>query len=86
VDALRAEKYGVTCVDAEGKSGPVEVVFTIVKRRDVRDVVGLIKKFNPHAFYSMEEVVFVEKGIFPLRKSWSDFSLQRIFRPFRKGK
>lgn len=86
LDTLRAEEYGVTSVDAEGKNGPVKVVFTIVQRRDVRDIVGLIKKFNPHAFYSMEEVVFVEKGIFPFRKSWSDFSLLKLFRPFRKGK
>jgi uncharacterized protein YebE (UPF0316 family) len=86
LDALRADEYGVTSVDAEGKSGPVKVVFTIVQRRDVRAVVGLIKRFNPHAFYSMEEVVFVEKGVFPLRKNWSDFSLLKIFKPFRKGK
>ena len=86
VECLKSENYGVTSVDGHGTSGEVKVVFTIVKRRDVLDVVSLIKKFNPHAFYSMEEVVFVEKGIFPLRKSWSDFSLQRIFRPFRKGK
>lgn len=86
VDALRSEKYGVTSVDADGRSGPVKVVFTIVQRRDVRAVVDLIKNFNPHAFYSIEEVGFVEKGVFPLRETWSGFSLLRLFRPFRKGK
>jgi len=86
VDFLKAENYGVTSVDGHGTSGQVKVVFTIVPRREVRSVVELIKKFNPHAFYSIEEVGLVQRGIFPVRKSWRDFSLLGLFRPFRKGK
>ena len=86
VDFLKEENYGVTSVDGHGTSGQVKVVFTIVPRREVRSVVELIKKFNPHAFYSIEEVGLVEKGIFPMRKSWRDFSLFGLFKPFRKGK
>jgi len=86
VERLRAEDYGVTSVDGHGTSGEVQVVFTIVLRREVPKVIGLIKRFNPHAFYSIEDVGFVEKGVFPLRKSWWDYSLLKIFRPFRKGK
>ena len=86
VDFLKAENYGVTSVDGHGTSGQVKVVFTIVPRREVSSVVELIKKFNPHAFYSIEEVGLVERGIFPVRRSWRDFSLLGLFRPFRKGK
>jgi len=82
----KAENYGVTCVDGHGTSGQVKVVFTIVPRREVRSVVELIKKFNPNAFYSIGEVGLVESGIFPVRRSWRDFSLLGLFRPFRKGK
>jgi len=86
VEFLKAENYGVTCVDGHGTSGQVKVVFTIVPRREVRSVVELIKKFNPNAFYSIGEVGLVESGIFPVRRSWRDFSLLGLFRPFRKGK
>jgi len=86
VDFLKGENYGVTSVDGHGTSGEVKVVFTIVPRREARSVVELIKKFNPHAFYSIEEVGLVERGIFPVRRSWRDFSLLGLFRPFRKGK
>ena len=86
VEYLKAEDYGVTSVDGHGTVGQVKVVFTIVPRREVRRAVDLIKKFNPQAFYSIEEVGFVEKGIFPFRKGWRDFNLLRLFRPFRKGK
>ena len=86
VDFLKAENYGVTSIDGHGTSGQVKVVFTIVPRREVRSVVELIKKFNPNAFYSIEEVGLVESGIFPARKSRRDFGLFNLFRPFRKGK
>jgi len=86
VECLKAEDYGVTSVDGHGTSGEVKVIFTIVQRREARSVIDLIKRFNPQAFYSIEEVGFVEKGIFPLRKSWRDINLLRLFRPFRKGK
>lgn len=86
VEHLKAKNYGVTSVDGHGTSGEVKVVFTIVHRREAPSVVELIKKFNPQAFYSIEEVGFVERGIFPDRKSWQNSSLIRLFRPFRKGK
>ena len=86
VDFLKTENYGVTSIDGHGTSGQVKVVFTIVPRREVSSVVELIKKFNPNAFYSIEEVGLVKKGIFPARKSWLNFNLFEPFRPFRKGK
>lgn len=86
VECLKSENYGVTSVDGHGTSGEVKVVFTIVPRREVQNVVELVKKFNPNAFYSIEEVGFVEKGIFPVRRSWQDSFLLRLFKPFRKGK
>ena len=85
VERLKAENYGVTSIDGHGTSGQVKVVFTVVPRREVPKVVGLIKVFNPQAFYSVEEVGFVEKGVFPLRKSWRNSVFLKIFGAFRKG-
>ena len=82
IEYLKSAEYGVTIVDAKGSAGNVQVVFTIVRRREVATVVSLIKQFNPKAFYTIEEVGFVEQGIFPVRKTW----LNNLFRPFRKGK
>jgi len=86
VNVLKAQGYGVTSVDGHGSEGQVKVVFTIVLRREVRSLVGLIKEFNPHAFYSIEDVGFVEKGVFPLRRSWTNSNLSELFRLFKKGK
>lgn len=70
---------------ADVSIGPVEVVFTIVPWRDVASVVELVKKFNPRAFYSIEEVDAVERGVFPAHRQWHPFSFLGPFRPFRKG-
>ena len=86
VERLQEDGYGVTSVDGHGSRGQVKVVFTVVARRQVSDVVHLIRTFNPHAFYSIEEVGYVEKGIFPLRQSGWGSGVLRLFRPFRKGK
>lgn len=86
VENLKSADYGVTSVDGHGTAGQVKVVFTIVPRREVSSVVDLIKKFNPQAFYSIEEVGFVEKGIFPPKQMGSFTNFLRLFRPFRKGK
>jgi uncharacterized protein YebE (UPF0316 family) len=86
LERLRQQNYGVTSVDGQGGAGPVQVIFTIVPRREVGGVVELVKGFNPQAFYSIEEVGFVEKGVFPLKKEWRYMGLTRFLRPFRKGK
>jgi uncharacterized protein YebE (UPF0316 family) len=86
LERLRKNDYGVTSLNAQGAEGPVQVLFTIVPRREVRTVVELVKAFNPRAFYSIEEVGFVEKGVFPLKKDCRFVGLERFLRPFRKGK
>jgi uncharacterized protein YebE (UPF0316 family) len=61
---LRSAGYGVTHVDAHGAQGPVKVIFTIVKRKDVDHVLGIIKSKNPLAFYTVEDVRSVREGVF----------------------
>ena len=86
VEYLKSADYGVTSVDGHGTAGQVKVVFTIIPRREAKRVVDLIKKFNPKAFYSIEEVGFVEKGVLPPKQIGSLANFVRFFRPFRKGK
>jgi uncharacterized protein YebE (UPF0316 family) len=86
IELLKDKDYGVTSVDGYGVSGEVKIIFTIVPRREISSVVELIKKYNPQAFYSIEEVGYVERGVFPAKKPWHNYGLLKLFRPFRKGK
>jgi uncharacterized membrane-anchored protein YitT (DUF2179 family) len=67
VKALKARGYGLTVLDAEGATGPVKVVFTIIERHDIPRIVPLIKEFNPQAFYTIEDVRFVSENVLPFR-------------------
>jgi uncharacterized protein YebE (UPF0316 family) len=50
IDFLKCTGCGVTHVDAQGAMGPVKIIFTIVKRKDVDQVLEIIRQYNPLAF------------------------------------
>jgi uncharacterized protein YebE (UPF0316 family) len=65
IERFRKAGHGVTCIPAQGMEGDVEIVFTIVPRKDVQKVVATVRGFNPDAFCSIEDVRDVKAGIFP---------------------
>jgi uncharacterized protein YebE (UPF0316 family) len=84
---LRCEGFGVTSMKAEGIDGKVDVIYLTIKRQDYEKVTGMIKEFNPKAFYTLEQVQFVSEGIFPRKKAkpvWKPHL--GPFRFWRKGK
>lgn len=66
---LKDSGYGVTHVDAQGAMGPVEIIFTIVKRKDIHAVLEIVRQCNPLAFFTVEDVRSVRKGVFPLART-----------------
>jgi uncharacterized protein YebE (UPF0316 family) len=65
IDYMKEQNFGVTSIDGEGSNGPVNLIFTVIKRTDLPRVIEKIKQFNPKAFYSIEDVRFVSEGVFP---------------------
>lgn len=61
---LRSAGYGVTSVEGKGETGEVKVIFTLIKRRQLPDVVAVIKKYSPKAFYSIEDVRFASGAVY----------------------
>ena len=65
VGRLRDAGYGVTRVEGEGVKGRVQLVYTVVKRRNVEQVLAIIHELKPNTFVSIEEIRSTEKGVFP---------------------
>jgi uncharacterized protein YebE (UPF0316 family) len=86
VNYLRSQNYGVTTIDGEGATGQVKMVFSIIRRQDLPDVVELIKKLHPGAFYSIEDVKSVSEGVFPGERRRFFIPYSEAIRFFRKGK
>ncbi|MBS4014373.1 MAG: DUF2179 domain-containing protein [Bacteroidetes bacterium] len=69
ISHLRESGFGVTSVKAEGAKGEVDIVFTIIKRKDIAMAIEIINRFNPNAFYTIEEVKAVKEGYFGIKQS-----------------
>lgn len=69
IEELRAAGYGVTSVNAHGAKGPVKLVYTIVSRKDLPNVIETIHNTYPKTFFTVEELRSVEQGVFPVRSS-----------------
>jgi uncharacterized protein YebE (UPF0316 family) len=66
---LRAANFGYTSINGEGATGPVRIIMTVVKRRQLPEVLRLIEMCEPTAFYAIDELQEASQGIFPLPAS-----------------
>jgi uncharacterized protein YebE (UPF0316 family) len=86
VNALKEQEYGVTTVQAQGVFQPVKLIFTIVPRTHLGEVLDIIKQHNPNSFYSVQEISSIARGFIPTRKRIGPLRITSLFKPFRKGK
>ena len=67
--ALRVFGHGVTELRGKGQDGPVDLILSVVKRRDLPTVRELINDLAPEAFVSIEEPTAIQHGwTFPKRR------------------
>lgn len=80
VSHLREVGFGVTTVAAEGAKGPVQIVFTIIKRKNISKAIEIINQYNPNAFYTIEEVKAVKEGYFGIQQKREVFNWRMFAR------
>jgi uncharacterized protein YebE (UPF0316 family) len=86
VQALSSNGHGATAVEAQGARDKVHLVYTIVQRNELDEVLNVIDHFNPKAFYTIEDIKAVNEGIFTPRKHNTIFPFSNVLRQWRKGK
>lgn len=64
VEKLAEGQFGVTSVAARGIKGRVRLIFTVVRRRDLRRLQELIRRESPKAFVSVNDVRIANEGYF----------------------
>lgn len=65
ISEIREKGYAATFVDAQGSESKVGIIFIIINRKKIDIILDLIKKHNPNALYTIEDVRFVNKNIDP---------------------
>ncbi len=59
-DFLFSKNYSITSVDARGTlADNVKILFLVIQRQQLAEVIPLIKEFNPNAIYTVEDVRLV---------------------------
>jgi len=54
--ALGERRFGITQVAARGQFDRRRIIFSIIRRRQMHDFLGLVKHYHPRAFVSFEDV------------------------------
>ena len=68
-DALRAAGMGVTEMIGQGREGPVEVLYSVIQRRDISRCLAIIEAGSEGSFVVVDEPRLVRRGWqFPQRK------------------
>jgi len=85
INHLREQSFGASLVDIEGMTGKLKMIFTIVKRKDLKEVLGIIQEHNPQSFVTIEDVKTAKEGFFRMSRK-KIFSPLALFNDIRKGK
>lgn len=87
IEALRASNLGVTELDAIGSQGPVKILLVVAKRKDIGKVLSLVNELHGSSFFTIEDILTAEQGIFPMKTGESRLQyLRRIFPAFKAGR
>lgn len=85
VSFMQSENYGITTLDAKGSRGNVRIILSLVNRTDVARITERIRSTNPHAFFSIEDVRYVNEGVFrPKKPNMITGLFHALIRPRKK--
>jgi uncharacterized protein YebE (UPF0316 family) len=67
--AIRMYGHGVTEIQGRGRDGPIDLILSVVRRRDLPTLKALVNDLAPEAFVSVEEPTAIQHGwTFPKRR------------------
>jgi uncharacterized protein YebE (UPF0316 family) len=83
---LNEKGFPATLLDGHGRDDDVSIIFSIVKRKQLPEVIKLIKSANPNAFFTVEDIRFIShENYMPLKDSRAGRRFYS-FQGRRKGK
>lgn len=78
IKLLKEMGYGATMIPAKGSIAEVDIVETVVERKEMKNLEKALGEFDPNLFYIVEDLRSKQKGIFNKREN--------ILRRWRQGK
>lgn len=69
IQALNKLNFGATVTHGRGSANEVDIIETVVDRKELKTLEMAINKFDSNSFYVIEDIRTKQNGIFPKRKS-----------------
>ncbi|MDD2299177.1 MAG: DUF5698 domain-containing protein [Fermentimonas sp.] len=69
IQALNKLNFGATVTHGKGSTNEVDIIETVVDRKELKALETTINSFDKNSFYVIEDVRTKQNGIFPKRKS-----------------
>ncbi len=70
MEKLSENGFGVTKLPAMGTQGSIDILYTLIPRRSLKQVVDLIRELDPKIFFAVEEIRTASQGVFPPSQDW----------------
>ena len=86
VKSLNAKGFGATTIAAHGDKEKIDIIYSIVHRNELKNVLNIITSFNERAFFTVEDIKSASEGIFNPRKKSHLFPFANVIRGWRPGK
>ena len=69
VSILNINNFGATLLEATGSVEKIQIIETVIERKEMKKVEKLVVDFDPDVFYVVEDVRVKQRGIFPKTRS-----------------
>lgn len=69
IQALNKLNFGATVTHGKGSTNEVDIIETVVDRKEMKTLEMTINNFDKNSFYVVEDVRTKQNGIFPKRKT-----------------
>jgi uncharacterized protein YebE (UPF0316 family) len=86
ISSLKENNFRLTFLSGSGSYGEVKILFTVVKRKKLKKLINIIKEFNPKAFYSIEDIRYMNEPDSFARPFMPRYRFSNIAGFFRKRK
>ena len=80
---MKENGHGYTIVEGKGTRDRVKTLFSVLKRKNLKEIINYLKTTNPNAFCTVENIKTVHEGIFPYTNKTPH---RLLFRKHRKSK
>jgi uncharacterized protein YebE (UPF0316 family) len=72
--------YGVTSIQGKGSTDDVIILYSVIKRKDLKHFISIITEGNPKIFYSVETARDAHLGIYPNKDNNPDSERGQLLR------